>query len=600
MKPKPNNNKKRKSEPAQASKPAAESSPKKRTKPSHRQLATEAKISVSLERTAAHSAIVTTVNNAENIVKPSVKSEKESKGSKVVKTKGSTAASPAKSKTKPAKDQTRFDKPAAEEVSKTEPQNKETPESAEGKKASRRKPKPKAKKEEVNKVSEKPQDLDIGCDKDKKARGDAPRVSPSGHVSQPADKKVPEDTADHDEQSSAPPSVVKEERSSPKESLEETTTMHYKKIRILAETKREKSDKVSDASASLGGAELNLNHSVTDQITKREKLALNNNDIVASTAYDRLSQSLAGMVSVNNSLGAGISDTGRIQMPNSSTGCTSRDVKPDIKQEVFESHLYAPAPPVQVKEEKSFRTETSTASSNEGYRSPVVPKFEDDRRSKTSSTTSSPLVFNKDEPIKVYRDPELLKKDEQVRHVHSHSSGTPRHHTATPVPANTSYPTVHTPIATPHPSTLTATAMAQQRSLITQLPTAYAQLGMLAGSPHLGLAGHSYNHALRGLSSLTQQQALQLQYEVLLQQQQQQQLMQQFSIAGGVPTNHLEMLWQQKYPSLPVPPPWMLLQYQEELLRDVNPVREREIAHERERRERELVLEREKTERWEF
>ena len=63
----------------------------------------------------------------------------------------------------------------------------------------------------------------------------------------------------------------------------------------------------------------------------------------------------------------------------------------------------------------------------------------------------------------------------------------------------------------------------------------------------------------------------------------------------NVQATQLEMLWQQKYPTLPMPPTWMLMQYQDELLRDVNMLREREIAViERERRDREIVRERER------
>ena len=69
------------------------------------------------------------------------------------------------------------------------------------------------------------------------------------------------------------------------------------------------------------------------------------------------------------------------------------------------------------------------------------------------------------------------------------------------------------------------------------------------------------------------------------------------TLHSNIQTAQLELLWQHKYPTVPVPPPWMLNQYQDELLRDVNPVAvEREKLIERERLERERI-QRERAER---
>jgi hypothetical protein len=59
-------------------------------------------------------------------------------------------------------------------------------------------------------------------------------------------------------------------------------------------------------------------------------------------------------------------------------------------------------------------------------------------------------------------------------------------------------------------------------------------------------------------------------------------------------THQLEILWQQKYPNMGMPPPWMLHQYQEEVLRDVSILNQRSspaelAALERDRREREAL-----------
>ena len=65
-------------------------------------------------------------------------------------------------------------------------------------------------------------------------------------------------------------------------------------------------------------------------------------------------------------------------------------------------------------------------------------------------------------------------------------------------------------------------------------------------------------------------------------------------LQGSMQTRQLELLWQQKYPSIPVPPAWILHQYQDELVRDVSPLLQQRELLDRERRERELALERER------
>ena len=211
------------------------------------------------------------------------------------------------------------------------------------------------------------------------------------------------------------------------------------------------------------------------------------------------------------------------------------------------------------------------------------------REAAEKATASSPLLVDKRRPVEPYRDPELLKKDSVMRHIHAlqqQATLQPRAHA--PVVLPTSYPTAPHPatLPTPHPNPPSS------HPLVTHLAAAaYGHLSPLAIQQQMAAAAASSldRSSLSNLSVLVQQQQVaHLQQMQMLQQQLQ-----------------LERIWQQKYPTIQVPPAWMLLQYQEELLRDVNLLhsrehlvmleREREIAHDRERHER--AAERERLER---
>ena len=210
------------------------------------------------------------------------------------------------------------------------------------------------------------------------------------------------------------------------------------------------------------------------------------------------------------------------------------------------------------------------------------------REATEKASASSPLLVDKRRPVEPYRDPELLKKDSAMRHIHSlHQAALqPRAHA--PVVLPTSYPTA------PHPATLpTPHPTPQSHPLVPHLAAA-------AYGHHLNPITLQQQMAAAAASSLDRSSLSNL--GVLVQQQhvahlQQMQMLQQ--------QLQLERIWQQKYPTIQVPPAWMLLQYQEELLRDVNLLhsrehlamleREREIAHDRERIER--AAERERLER---
>ena len=589
-------NRKRKSaETSDKQKPAAAPSPKKPAKASQKQLVEETKITIALERTVGGEPTFVTASGSRDSNKPQVPKEEKSFEGSLVK------SGKAKQKKRAA---TNVCKAATEKLNKTRVKTH----NVEIKHRTKKKAKSENKIEHVS-LHDGNTELIVESAGNTDKLGDVINSSKTC-VTKSASTNIQELVSDRTEQNDISTDSAEERtvrslclQDSEQSSCDESLTMHYKKIRILAESKKEDTVTTSESSAgTITESELNLNHSVTDQITKLtnvkgEKLFWNNNDLAASTAYDTVNHAVTvGSEMYSNPSLSTFGDS------NLKSVVGTSGVKPDVENNIVVSQTACGSTPeVKVKEEKH-----SPSSILSVERSPTgISTKGGNVKCKLSSTNSSPLVFNKDEPIKVYRDPELLKKDAEVRQIHGISSGKTPHENTTPVPQSSAYPSVHNTAATPLPSSMTASAYAQSQ-ILSSMP-AYAQqlsqLGILA-SGQIPLSGHTYEPTspLRGINALAaaQQQALQLQYGVLLQQQQQQQqLMSQFSIAGGVPTNHLEMLWQQKYPSLPVPPPWMLLQYQEELLRDVNPVRERELVLERERRELEQqqALEREKSER---
>ena len=194
-----------------------------------------------------------------------------------------------------------------------------------------------------------------------------------------------------------------------------------------------------------------------------------------------------------------------------------------------------------------------------------------------NSPSSSPLVLDKTEPVHPYRDPELMKKNTV------HSNVQSMHHKM----SAGAYPGI--PIPPPQ-----GAGSSYQSSLPrSHLSSLYHPLAQLPAMPPAGLG---IDHAT--YAAIQQQQLLQ--YNLLLQR-----------TAAAYPANltqQLELLWQQKHPSTPVPPQWALAKNQEELLRDLYALKEREIDRydikrremvERERIEQEHLerIERDKLER---
>ena len=377
---------------------------------------------------------------------------------------------------------------------------------------------------------------------------------------------------------------------------EESSKMHFKKMHLLGDgfhnKKEDDGDKDSFSSDSSG---INVNHSLTDQLAKRakppESLGWNNNHVGASPAL--------GMEPGSSYPGQNGGGEGPFSPREADRSQKSRDYEParpasasqSVPPRPEEAHVrplsperrsVGPIPSARGEESRLVRLDERHA-----LLPGMVCRMDEFKRHREGGpASSSPLVFDKNEPVRVYRDPELLKQDEfRMQHTiparPTHPSPAPR--------TSPSYSGVHT-----HPSPLSAHhALAAQHAANPLLSPLQYRQGVSPLSPHMSLPSPAIDsrmadHAtLRALNA--QQQAHLLPYSGA-------HLMAAAAYSGSLhpslQTAQLELLWQHKYPTLPVPPAWMLAQYQDELLRDVNL-----IALERERRERELAMERDRAER---
>ena len=413
--------------------------------------------------------------------------------------------------------------------------------------------------------------------------------------------------------------------------------MHFKKMHLLNDSTHKKESKSEQDPSYAVSSGINVNVSITDQLAKvskeREKLNWNNNDdrsgsyngdSVAPPHSHGGAQEVARSRTSNNNGDiahhpSGVGHGGPHPLPHNNHSDHSL-----LRPQLHSPSMTLPAAVLPGEAGGHRHTDTrpkdlSTASAaSSDYESSRLSGEDraasrssaDEKRPSSSSSSlsnsrmddcqrrkemdsqgSSPLVFDKNKPVEVYRDPELLKRDE-IRYLQQQQqqqqAAAIRATSHTPVPHSSPYPPagVHNPIPSAH-----AAALAQ-RTLLSGLHYGIGSaLGALSGiSPHLGLSTHQLDH--HSAAALRTQAYLQQQYQALGMPPQH---LSSYAMHTNVQATQLEMLWQQKYPTLPMPPTWMLMQYQDELLRDVNMLREREIAViERDRRDREIVRERER------
>ena len=396
--------------------------------------------------------------------------------------------------------------------------------------------------------------------------GQTERVS-LGSPSQHGDRKV-----DVTAELSSASSPVSEERadsrsvySSPRSCRSED--MHYRKMHLLADSvpkkdapetsSSEPSPTHSDRDRYISSSRINVHCPVTDQIAKLKGVRGDWDDPVSNVTDDHgasASTLLSSSALVNEKSEC------KTERERSPLGVSSRSGDDNSRcSSVHDDRRVA-----------SHASSTYTGRSEEAmYVREAIEK----------ASASSPLLVDKRRPVEPYRDPELLKKDSVMRHIHSlHQAAAlqPRAH------APSSY------AAPVHPATMPAPQSQPTHPLMSHLAAYGHHINPLALQQQMAAASSLDRSSLSNLSVLVQQQQVaQLQQMQMLQLQMQ-----------------LERIWQQKYPSIQIPPAWMLMQYQEELLRDVNMLhsrehlammeREREIAHDRERLER---AERERAER---
>lgn len=357
--------------------------------------------------------------------------------------------------------------------------------------------------------------------------------------------------------------------------------IHYKKIHLLDNFKREsnsqaKKDKDAEAGSSLSSSGINVNHSVIDQVTKWSAVKAEK-----PTWEDTVKQ-------VGGGDGSGPSTSSSQQPQDYSTTATIK-TEPRLPE-----HSHSNGPPESNNNVYSRSEDVHYSSAYKGGHDSRVSASASGHTTTTTTRpdqakhSSSPLLVDKSGAVEPYRDPELLKKDSEIRTIHLMHQVTlhpPGHRS---IPPATTFPSQ---VAAPHPHTLPAHAALPQHLLPPSPFTAHPMAG------HLPLSAAMDGTALASLTTLQQQQHLQ-QIQLMAQQQQQSQLLSSIALHNTLQTRQLELLWQQKYPNHQLPPAWVLGQFQEELLREVNPIQSRELLAERERlrerEQRELLEERER------
>ncbi|XP_070212485.1 probable JmjC domain-containing histone demethylation protein 2C isoform X2 [Littorina saxatilis] len=391
-------------------------------------------------------------------------------------------------------------------------------------------------------------------------------------------------------------------------------TMHYKKQLLLAGGSNSPTSSTANSQSSPSStfsASIDVNRSVTDQLTKlakAEKIALGGGDGKIDTEHS-LETSTSGTFSNSVHTPVSASSDPRTSEPD------TKVYDPKVYDFMTERHREASAftcvkgnaslcnTSSSLSEERAeSRASDSQVSSGLGDDRRPGSRL-DDLRSVKSSPTSSPLIVDRNEPVNIYRDPELMSKNP----VRSGLSVAPMHKTM----SGPTYPGVPGGLPAPPPGMTTSTTLASHptslaRSMIPGLPYPPHQLPPGAMSHGLPVP-HAFSQldalAAREIAAAAQQQ--QHQQIAALQQQYQNaaQLMHSmpYSLQGGPGPrmSQLELLWQQKFPHVPVPPTWLLAKQPEALLGDALIQREQLERLEQERIERERIEKRLEIERLE-
>ena len=380
-------------------------------------------------------------------------------------------------------------------------------------------------------------------------------------------------------------------------------TMHYKKQLLLAGGSNSPSSSAahSQSSSSSLSANIDVNRSVTDQLTKlakAEKIVLGGSD--GKTDTERSTETAGTLY-------------------NSVTPVSDPRSERDYKVHDFMTDRHRESSAFTCVKGNASQSNTSSSSSSEeraesrASDSQVSSGLGDDRRpgsrlddlrSVKSSPTSSPLILDRNEPVNIYRDPELMSKNP----VRSGLSVAPLHKTM----SGPTYPSVPGGVPAPPAGLTTSTTLASHPSSISRslmppglpysphqlppamshglpMPHAFAQLDALAAASAAAAQQQQQQHHQQQIAALQQQyqNAAQLMHTM------------PYSLQGGHRMSQFELLWQQKFPHAPLPPAWLLSKQQEGLFGDTIFPREQLERIEQERMERERMEKRLEIERLE-
>ncbi|ESO96841.1 hypothetical protein LOTGIDRAFT_159585 [Lottia gigantea] len=358
--------------------------------------------------------------------------------------------------------------------------------------------------------------------------------------------------------------------------------MHFKKQLLLTSgTNNNKSENSSNVSGSIT-SNIDVNLSVIDQVTKlakAEKLALNGDGKSDSESSVSVSQTSVSVTSREQSEKVEIK-TQEIKI--------ERSRESNIGFQAYVSRSNPTTPAMDERSDSRASDERSTSSVHHEKR--PSSQYDD---LKKRSPASSPLVIDRHDPVLPYRDPELMKQNPV------HFLGGMMGHPKT-LSQSSSYQTVHNPIpATPSalPTSTSYSSHQITRPLLTSLPNHYPIPPQSLGAITRPLSlppGYSQLDALTAHAQHQQLAAMQFQNAAHLMH------LPYAPLSGNHRLHQLEILWQQKFPSIPVPPSWLLVKHQDELLSEVTSLHHRELERERldrEQRERErMELERERME----
>ena len=367
----------------------------------------------------------------------------------------------------------------------------------------------------------------------------------------------------------------------------------------------------------IASSNIDVNQSVTDQVARAEKLS-------SLHCEDKPGSTSSTLSSPNSDTNIDRSESRDIQLPSTQP----RDIKvtPNSLNSVNNNNTNTNSSWSHDERSQSRASEERCSSGLSDVGEIRRPSSQaDDLKSSKSSAASSPLIVDKSEPVLPYRDPELMSKNpvrSNVPNMHgsqnSYRSERTVHNpvptaasrpasagmmSSAPVTLSSSMSSSRTPVipSVAYPSPLGLGHALPGNSLSSLLPPGLHQLDPATLAIHQQMAA-VHQQQLTAAAALAQSQfqnALSMSYPVTLS------------------STQLEHLWQQKYPSVPVPPPWLLAKHQDDLLRDrimreheqlererldrIERDRERDRAErdrvERERKERDRRLEQERMEK---